>query len=275
MVFLLCPITRQINVLHESRMKWTWHHSKLAVEEVSFFGGLRVVLLQLLSVHDSRSRRDVMRLSNKRSPYLFGVATANRTKVTTPNKYGAEIIARMSDWENGALGVTNLGVMLLCQGWEFEFRESTHRLHLYPLGGVFYSPWHRAPGRRDLDFTSLPKWAWPRNQQDGTPAGHPRVRCVYIRFNTSAWFSRNVMAHSHTNLQYITYFCIGRFAGWLATFVTDEKRHLEHSKWLIYISVSSTEVHQPEVSLKLMNTRIFKTCCSPSAWRNLMENSLN
>ena len=49
----------------------------------------------------SRSRRDVTRLSNKRSPYLFGVATANRTKVTTPNKYGAEIIARMSDWENG------------------------------------------------------------------------------------------------------------------------------------------------------------------------------
>ena len=49
---------------------------------------------------DSRSRRDVMRLSNKRSPYLFGVATANRTKVTTPNKYGTEIIARMSDWEN-------------------------------------------------------------------------------------------------------------------------------------------------------------------------------
>ena len=48
----------------------------------------------------SRSRRDVMRLSNKRSPYLFGVATANRTKVTTPNKYGTEIIARMSDWEN-------------------------------------------------------------------------------------------------------------------------------------------------------------------------------
>ena len=36
----------------EPRMKWTWHHSKLAVEEVSFFGGLRVVLLQLLSIHD-------------------------------------------------------------------------------------------------------------------------------------------------------------------------------------------------------------------------------
>ena len=50
---------------------------------------------------DSRSRRDVMQLSNKRSPYLFGVATANRTKVTTPNKYGGDIIARMSDWENG------------------------------------------------------------------------------------------------------------------------------------------------------------------------------
>ena len=48
----------------------------------------------------SRSRRDVMRLSNKRSPYLFGVATANTTKVTTPNKYGTDIIARMSDWEN-------------------------------------------------------------------------------------------------------------------------------------------------------------------------------
>ena len=60
-----------------------------------------------LSPH-SHSRRDVMRLSNKRSPYLFGVATANRTKVTTPNKYGAEVIARMSDWENdpGCLMVT-------------------------------------------------------------------------------------------------------------------------------------------------------------------------
>ena len=40
------------NVLYESRMKWTWHHSKLAVEEVSFFRGLRVVLLQLLSIHN-------------------------------------------------------------------------------------------------------------------------------------------------------------------------------------------------------------------------------
>ena len=52
MQFLLGPITWRINVLDESWMKWTWHHSKLAVEEVSFFGGLRVVLLQLLSIHD-------------------------------------------------------------------------------------------------------------------------------------------------------------------------------------------------------------------------------
>ena len=56
-----------------------------------------------LSLVHSRSRRDVTRLSNKRWPYLFGVATANRTKVTTPNKYGAEIIARMSDWENWSI----------------------------------------------------------------------------------------------------------------------------------------------------------------------------
>ena len=33
-------------------------------------------------------------------------------------------------------------------------RESSHRLHLYPLGGIFYSPLHRALDRRDLDFTS-------------------------------------------------------------------------------------------------------------------------
>ena len=52
MEFLLGPITRRINVLYESRMKWTWHHYKLGVEEVSFFGGLKVVLLQLLSTHD-------------------------------------------------------------------------------------------------------------------------------------------------------------------------------------------------------------------------------
>ena len=37
MEFLLGLITQRINVLYKSRMKWTWHHSKLAVEEVSFF----------------------------------------------------------------------------------------------------------------------------------------------------------------------------------------------------------------------------------------------
>ena len=52
MDFLVGPITWRINLLYESRMKWTWHPSKLAVEEVSFFAGLRVVLLQLLSIHD-------------------------------------------------------------------------------------------------------------------------------------------------------------------------------------------------------------------------------
>ena len=36
---------------HGWTWKWTWHHSKLAVEEVSFFSGLRVVLLQLLSMY--------------------------------------------------------------------------------------------------------------------------------------------------------------------------------------------------------------------------------
>ena len=41
MEFLLGPITRRINVLYESRIKWSWHHSKLAVEEVSFYGGLK------------------------------------------------------------------------------------------------------------------------------------------------------------------------------------------------------------------------------------------
>ena len=51
MEILLGLMTGRINVLYESRMKWTWPHPKLAVEEVSFFGGLRVVLLQLLSIH--------------------------------------------------------------------------------------------------------------------------------------------------------------------------------------------------------------------------------
>ena len=31
-------------------MKWTWHHSMLASEEVSIFSRLRVVLLQLISI---------------------------------------------------------------------------------------------------------------------------------------------------------------------------------------------------------------------------------
>ena len=35
----------------------------------------------------------------------------------------------------------------LNQGW-----ESTHRVHLYLLGGVFYSPWHRTLGKRVLDL---------------------------------------------------------------------------------------------------------------------------
>ena len=45
--FLPGQITRRINVLDESRLKWTWHHSKLAVEEVNFFRRSKVVLLQL------------------------------------------------------------------------------------------------------------------------------------------------------------------------------------------------------------------------------------
>ena len=85
MEFLLGPITQRINVPYELRMKWTWHHSKLAVEEVSFFSGLRVVLLQLLSIH------------------------------------------------NKAVGITNLGVMLL---W-FSHSGLETRLHC---------PLHSSPG---------------------------------------------------------------------------------------------------------------------------------
>ena len=57
MEFLPGPITQRINVMYESQMKWTWHHSKLAVEEASFFGRLRVVLLQLLIYTRWSSRR--------------------------------------------------------------------------------------------------------------------------------------------------------------------------------------------------------------------------
>ena len=53
MEILLGPITRRINVMYESLLKWTWRHSKLAVEEVSFFSSLRVVLLQLISIYDA------------------------------------------------------------------------------------------------------------------------------------------------------------------------------------------------------------------------------
>ena len=34
------------------RMKWTWHHSKFAIPGVSFYHGLKVVILQLLSTQD-------------------------------------------------------------------------------------------------------------------------------------------------------------------------------------------------------------------------------
>ena len=57
MEFLPGPITRRMNVMYESQMKWTWHHSKLAVEEVSFFSRLRMVLLQLLIYTRWSSRR--------------------------------------------------------------------------------------------------------------------------------------------------------------------------------------------------------------------------
>ena len=43
--FVLGQISWQIHVLYEYWMKWTWHHSKLAFEEVIFFP--KVVVLQL------------------------------------------------------------------------------------------------------------------------------------------------------------------------------------------------------------------------------------
>ena len=43
MGFLLSHITGWINVIHESWMKWTWHHSKFAIHEVSFHHRLRLV----------------------------------------------------------------------------------------------------------------------------------------------------------------------------------------------------------------------------------------
>ena len=47
MGFLLGQITLWMNFLYESRMKCTWCHSTLSVEEVSFFRRLEVVLFQL------------------------------------------------------------------------------------------------------------------------------------------------------------------------------------------------------------------------------------
>ena len=35
-----------------TRMKWTWHHSKFAIDEVSFYHRLKVVLPQLLFIYD-------------------------------------------------------------------------------------------------------------------------------------------------------------------------------------------------------------------------------
>ena len=54
MGFLLGQTTRWLNVIviYESRVKWTWHHSNFAIHEVSFYHRLKVVLLQLLPIHD-------------------------------------------------------------------------------------------------------------------------------------------------------------------------------------------------------------------------------
>ena len=59
------------------------------------------------------------------------------------------------------LGTFQLDILLFTLTWPAKHSpnqgwESTHRLHLYPLGGVFYSPYHRSLGRRGLDFSSHP-----------------------------------------------------------------------------------------------------------------------
>ena len=41
------------NATNELRMKWTWHLSKLAVEDVSFYRRLKAVLLQLYKMEQS------------------------------------------------------------------------------------------------------------------------------------------------------------------------------------------------------------------------------
>ena len=77
------PITRRINVMYESQMTWTWHQSKLAVEEVSFFGRLRVVLLQLLIYTRWSSWRyglglGVMLLWSKQLPTLSRIRISSK-----------------------------------------------------------------------------------------------------------------------------------------------------------------------------------------------------
>ena len=108
---------------------------------------------------DSRSRRDVTRLSNKRSPYLFGVATANRTKVTTPNKYGAEIIARMSDWENASVS-ERPGLLLMWNRLVLSTRSRARQnFELIHINGLLQNF-----GRLTRNFgppkTEFPWWEW-------------------------------------------------------------------------------------------------------------------
>ena len=50
--FLLGHITRWINVIYGSWMKWTSHHSKFSIHAVCFQHRLKVVFLKLLSIHD-------------------------------------------------------------------------------------------------------------------------------------------------------------------------------------------------------------------------------
>ena len=50
MGFWLGLITQEIHVIYESRMNWTWHHSKIAFDEVHFYHRHRVVLLHLSSL---------------------------------------------------------------------------------------------------------------------------------------------------------------------------------------------------------------------------------
>ena len=125
----------------------TCHDSQAVVACAKFCSNISFNVVTLKQIFHSRSRRDVMRLSNKRSPYLFGVATANRTKVTTPNKYGAEIIARMSDWENCKMGSWTCIDSLWPQGSKLRGAEGQNAPKLSPnaprllnLGAKFCYP---------------------------------------------------------------------------------------------------------------------------------------